>query len=155
MSHEILLRKLSACSIGGDLHIYVHNYLQNQKHITTLNGATSNLAFVEYGVPQESLIGPPCFYIMSTICHTRYEILISCMFVCIFIHTTYSFQKIKKKKNKECFQWTNFFYKILSVVNSDYSLHLWCMWRNKSQYQFIISYNHIEKDRLFRVVAIW
>ena len=42
VSHEILLRKLSARGIAGDLHTYIHNYLQNRKQITTLNGATSN-----------------------------------------------------------------------------------------------------------------
>ena len=63
MSHEILLRKLSACGIAGDLHTYIHNYLQNRKRITSLNGATSNLAYTEYGFPKESLIGPPCFSI--------------------------------------------------------------------------------------------
>ena len=63
VSHEILLRKLSACGIAGDLHTYINNYLQNRSQITSLNGAISNLASVEYGVPQGSLIGPPCFSI--------------------------------------------------------------------------------------------
>ena len=30
VSHEILLRKISACGIAGDLHTYIHNYLQKR-----------------------------------------------------------------------------------------------------------------------------
>ena len=36
VSHKILLRKLRACDIAGDLHTYIHNYLQNRKQTTTL-----------------------------------------------------------------------------------------------------------------------
>ena len=51
LSHEILLRKLSACGIARDLHTYFYDYLQSREQITSLNGATSNLASVEYGGP--------------------------------------------------------------------------------------------------------
>ena len=55
VSHEILLRKLSAC---GRRSSHLHPQLFTKSE--TLNGATSNVASVEYGVP---LIGLPCFSI--------------------------------------------------------------------------------------------
>ena len=63
VSHQILLKKFSACGISGDFLSYLENYLQNRKQITSVNGAHSNVANVDYGVPQGSLIGPPSFSI--------------------------------------------------------------------------------------------
>lgn len=61
VSHQILLKKLSACGVSGDCLSYLESYLLDRKQSTTVNGAISNVANVEYGVPQGSLVGPPCF----------------------------------------------------------------------------------------------
>lgn len=61
VSHPILIQKLKACGISGDFHSYLESYLTNRRQYTNLNGSTSNLTEVEFGVPQGSLIGPPSF----------------------------------------------------------------------------------------------
>ena len=43
VSHEILLRKLSACGMAWDLHTYIHNYLQNRKQIIPFISKWCNL----------------------------------------------------------------------------------------------------------------
>ena len=61
VSHQILLKKLSACGISGNFLEYVENYLTNRKQYTVVNGMSSTLADVKFGVPQGSHIGPTSF----------------------------------------------------------------------------------------------
>ena len=61
VSHPILLKKLSAIGVSGQLLEYIKNYLQNRKQYTIVNGIQSNLKNVRFGVPQGSLLGPDCF----------------------------------------------------------------------------------------------
>ena len=61
VSHQVLLKKLSACGFPGELHEYIQNYLSGRSQKTRVNGVESNEAPVEYDVPQGSLIGPTCF----------------------------------------------------------------------------------------------
>ena len=52
VSHQILLKKMSACGISGEFHSYLESYLSKRKQFTVLNGVASNQADVEFGVPQ-------------------------------------------------------------------------------------------------------
>ena len=52
VSHQILLKKLSAFGVSGDFLSYLESYLLDRKQSTTVNGAISNVANVEYGIPQ-------------------------------------------------------------------------------------------------------
>ena len=61
VSHQILLKKLSACGVSGDFLSYLESYLHDRKQSTTVDRTISNVANVEYGVPQGSLVGPLCF----------------------------------------------------------------------------------------------
>ena len=61
VSHPILMKKLSACGVTGDLHCYLKSYLTSRKQFTKLNDVLSDEIAVEYGVPQGSLIGPTGF----------------------------------------------------------------------------------------------
>ena len=63
VSHQILLKKLSASGVSGNFLTYLESYLSDRKQYTVINGVKSDCAAVEYGVPQGSLIGPPSFSI--------------------------------------------------------------------------------------------
>jgi len=63
VSHQILLRKLSACGVSGQFLSFLESYLTNRSQFTVVNGTQSNEADVEFGIPQGSLVGPPCFSI--------------------------------------------------------------------------------------------
>ena len=60
VSHQVLIKKLSACGVAGELHEYIQNYLSGCSQITRVNGVESNEAPVEYGVPQALLLGLTC-----------------------------------------------------------------------------------------------
>ena len=64
--HHVLLRKLQAFGIAGDLHHWIDNYLNNRKQYTQINGKTSNQADVTYGVPQGSVLGPLLFSLFTS-----------------------------------------------------------------------------------------
>ena len=63
VSHPILLRKLAACGISGELLEYLGSYLSGRKQFTVVNGEHSQLQNICYGVPQGSFLGPDCFSI--------------------------------------------------------------------------------------------
>ena len=59
--HQTLALKLQACGISGNLHKLLTSYLQNRKQFVEINGKSSDLCEVKYGVPQGSLLGPRLF----------------------------------------------------------------------------------------------
>ena len=62
VSHNVLLKKIAASGISGDLYDYITlHYISNRSQHTVVNGKQSELLPVKYGVPQGSLLVPLCF----------------------------------------------------------------------------------------------
>lgn len=51
ISHDVLLKKLQAFGITGDLYHWIENYLMCRKQYTLINGECSEYADVTHGVP--------------------------------------------------------------------------------------------------------
>lgn len=64
VSHEILLTKLRNYGIDGAVYDVFQSYLQNRQQVVSIQGATSDVVAVEYGVPQGSALGPVLFLIL-------------------------------------------------------------------------------------------
>ena len=58
ISHQILLDKLHEIDIRGNIHCLLKIYLMFRSQYVTCNGAKSDVEFVEYSVPQGSILGP-------------------------------------------------------------------------------------------------
>ena len=63
IDHKKLLTKLEHYGIRGISLELLNSYLSNRKQFTNFNGTESDLADVEYGVPQGSVLGPLLFLI--------------------------------------------------------------------------------------------
>ena len=63
VSHDILLKKLYHYGIRGTAHHLLKSYLSNRKQRTKVGNVISDMAFVLWGVPQGSILGPLLFLI--------------------------------------------------------------------------------------------
>ena len=63
VNHTILLEKLKAIGISGDLFSWLDDYMSARKQFVQLSGYQSGSKTVTYGVPQGSILGPKLFSI--------------------------------------------------------------------------------------------
>ena len=63
VSHDILLNKLHHYGVRGKAHTLLRSYLSERKQRTKVKNVLSELAFVLWGVPQGSVLGPLLFLI--------------------------------------------------------------------------------------------
>ena len=50
--HSVLLQKLQGIGITRDIWLWIRDYLANQYQVTTINGCSSSVHRVTFGVPQ-------------------------------------------------------------------------------------------------------
>ena len=60
VDHEILLDKLKMYGVNGSEHDWFTSYLDNRKQFCRINGSSSDVEGINYGVPQGSCLGPLC-----------------------------------------------------------------------------------------------
>ena len=61
VSHSNVLVKVTALEISGDLFEIIQDYLSDHKQFTIVNGCKSSTAYIEFGVPQGSILSPVSF----------------------------------------------------------------------------------------------
>lgn len=63
VDHDILLKKLDHYGIRGLANNWFRSYLQNRKQFVSIPDGESDMALMNYGVPQGSVLGPLLFLI--------------------------------------------------------------------------------------------
>jgi len=63
VNHTILLEKLKAIGISGDLLSWIDDYMCTRKQFVQISGYQCGSKTITYGVPQNSILGPKLFSI--------------------------------------------------------------------------------------------
>ena len=81
VSHYILLEKLYALSIRGNIYNWFKSYLENRKQYVIYNNCKSDMGTITHGVPQGSILGTLLFiiYMNDFQNHLNYNYLLFCM----------------------------------------------------------------------------
>ena len=61
VAHPILLEKLQGLGISGNIWLLIKDYLHDRRMSTIVNGTSSDLCRVQFGIPQGSVLGPILF----------------------------------------------------------------------------------------------
>ena len=154
--HKILLEKIKHYGIREIAHQWFKSYLENIKQIVSVSGAESELASVNYRVPQGSILGPLLFLIYITDLH--YAVKALCPFH--FAHDTCllnmqsSIKQINRTLNRlktACpFLNAN---KILLMLQKQ---NLFCLNLKSNNWTLISNSNYIENDCIqLTMSGIW
>lgn len=65
VNHTILLQKLKAAGISGNLLSWMKSYLSNRNQFVQVNEVKSDTSFIKFGVPQGSILDLNCSLFMS------------------------------------------------------------------------------------------
>ena len=80
ISHQILLKKLYALGIRGNLFNWIKSYLTNRSQFVSYNNVKSETKFVTHGVPQGSILGPLFFIVFMNDVSRASHLLFSILF---------------------------------------------------------------------------
>ena len=102
VDHKILLEKLEKYGIRGTPLKFMESYLSNRWQYVKLNGRSSELALIDIGIPQGSILGPLLFLLYINDLPNA-----SNFFVKLFADDTFlslsshNFNELKRKTNSE------------------------------------------------------
>ena len=63
VNHSILLKKMHAYGIRGNILDWFKKYLNNREQFTSINNTHSDKKYISCGIPQGSVLGPLLFLI--------------------------------------------------------------------------------------------
>ena len=136
VKHSILLDKLNNLGLRGHMQSFLKSYLSKRQQCVNSGNVYSNIAEVDYGVPQGSVFGPLIFLVYIN------DIDDYCSQNCLTLYADDSVVKQKGESKTEVFsQSLNLVSDYLKKKQTDYELRKNLFYEHESQTEKIQSNN--------------
>lgn len=101
VDHDILLKKLDHYGIRGLANNWFRSYLHNRKQFVSISDGESDMALMNYGVPQGSVLGPLLFLIYINDLHNAVMYSKTCHFAddTAILNSNNSLKQLQKHVN--------------------------------------------------------
>lgn len=150
VDHSVLLNKLWAMGIRGEMHSLIASFLKDRPQFVTVNGIESNEILNNCGVPQGSVLGPLLYLIH--VLSLKQAGLIGRYFTfaddTVFFYSGSNLQSLEQTVNDDLCRYSKWLLHNKLKLNAEKTVYLVFQQKNTEHYDFNININNMQLSQV-------